>query len=214
MRASGQVLLIEPIRFAYYNGWMSHPYGLNGFTLTRTRRIAAISVMTALAIVTDYALFPFANVKLMDTIVFVSALTFGLGAGIAVGALTWLVYGTFNPLGADGGSLLLLLIVSETVYAFMAVVAKRLANPSSHDLPSRSVVWGALGLIGAFLYDFNTVVTPAALAGTPITTSTVAAMLAFASPFLLAHEISDFVFFATVAPILYAAISKMLRKPR
>ena len=29
-----------------------------------------------------------------------------------------------------------------------------------------------------------------------------------ASPFMLAHEISDFVFFATVAPVLYAACAK------
>lgn len=186
---------------------------MNGaLDVNRTRRVAAVSVMTALAITTDYALFPLANVKLMDTIVFVTALAFGPVAGISVGALTWLVYGTFNPLGPDSGLFLVLLMVSETVYAFAALLARRLTNPDSKDVPTRSLVWGALGLIGAFLYDFNTIVTPAALAGTPITPFTVAALLAPASPFLLAHEISDFVFFATVAPLLFSAVRKVVRR--
>ncbi|MDA4132567.1 MAG: hypothetical protein OK454_05495, partial [Thaumarchaeota archaeon] len=33
--------------------------------------------------------------------------------------------------------------------------------------------------------------------------------LLFASPFMLAHEISDFVFFSTVAPLLYVAVRKV-----
>lgn len=185
---------------------------MNGaIDITRTRKVAAVSVMTALAITTDYALFPLANVKLMDSIVFVTALAFGLGAGVSVGALTWLVYGTFNPLGADGGFLLVLLIVSETVYAFMALVARRLMQPDSSP-PDRSAVWGALGLTGAFLYDFNTIVTPAVVAGTPLTPASIAGLLAFASPFMLAHEVSDFVFFATLAPLLYSAMRKVLRR--
>jgi len=31
----------------------------------------------------------------------------------------------------------------------------------------------------------------------------------FAVPFMLAHEVSDFVFFATVAPVLYIAARKV-----
>jgi hypothetical protein len=184
---------------------------LNGVTLSRTRRVAAISVLTALAITTDYALFPLANVKLMDTIVFVTALVFGLEAGVSVGALTWLVYGTFNPLGADGGLFLVLLMLSETVYAFLAVVARRTIDPKA-ALPTRSIVWGALGLIGAFLYDLNTIVTPAVIGGAPLTPVSLVILLTPASPFMLAHEASDFVFFATVAPVLYIAVMKLLRR--
>ena len=62
---------------------------------------------------------PPSNVKLMDTIVFVSALVFGLGESVSVGALTWLVYVSVNPLGAAGWSLLIIFMVSETVYAFL-----------------------------------------------------------------------------------------------
>jgi hypothetical protein len=62
-----------------------------------TRKVAAISMFTALAVATDYAMLPLANVKLMDSIVFVSALAFGLEVGVSVGALTWLVYGEINP---------------------------------------------------------------------------------------------------------------------
>src|SRR5271169_166083 len=90
-----------------------------------SRKVAAISMFTALAVVTDYAMLPLANVKLMDSIVFVAALTFGLEVGVSVGALSWLVYGEVNPLGPDGGLLLLILIGSETIYAGFGYLVRR-----------------------------------------------------------------------------------------
>ena len=91
--------------------WLDEPSIIvNGITLGGTRKVAAVSMFTALAIATDYAMLPLANVKLMDSIVFVSALAFGVSVGASVAALTWLVYGTVNPLGPDSGPFLLLLI--------------------------------------------------------------------------------------------------------
>jgi len=173
--------------------------------------VATISLFTALAITTDYAMFPLSNVKLMDTIVFVSALAFGLEIGVSVGALTWLVYGSVNPLGAAGGALLIILKVSETVYAFLGHLARRFFTFDRGDAPARSLFWGFLGLVGALLYDLNTIITPTVLAGVPLTVAF--ATLIPAIPFMLAHEISDFVFFAVVGPILVSAILKVV-KPR
>lgn len=56
--------------------------------MSGARRVAVVSVFTALALTTDYAMLPLPNVKLMDTIVFVSGMVFGLPVGISVGALT------------------------------------------------------------------------------------------------------------------------------
>jgi len=179
--------------------------------LSRTRKVAVISIFTALAIATDYAMFPLTNIKLMDSIVFVSSLAFGLPVGVCVGSLTWLVYGTVNPLGAAGGPLLLLLMVSETVYAFLALGARRISGLEGGGLPVRSLSWGALGLIGAFLYDLNTIITPSLLIGEPVKAAL--ASLLPAAPFMIAHELSDFVFFAVAAPALYAAIRRVLKLP-
>jgi len=179
---------------------------LNGLTLGGTRKVAAVSMFTALAIATDYALLPLANVKLMDSIVFICALTFGVSAGASVAALTWLVYGTVNPLGPDSGPFLLLLIASEMVYVAFGYLARRMLTPDQ-SVPARSLLWGSFGLIGAFLYDVNTILTPSLIIGQSLQASLVEMLPA--APFMLAHEISDFVFFATVAPVLYASVRKV-----
>ncbi len=166
-------------------------------------------MFTALAISTDYAMLPLANIKLMDAIVFVSALAFGLSVGVSVGALTWLVYGSVNPLGSAGGPLLVILIVSETIYAFLGCFARRLFSFDKASMPTRSLFWGSLGLIGAFLYDINTIVTPTLIVGVPFAVAL--ASLIPAVPFMLAHEISDFAFFATAAPALFIAIRRVTK---
>jgi uncharacterized membrane protein len=179
---------------------------LNGLTLGGTRKVAAVSMFTALATATDYAMLPLANIKLMDSIVFICALTFGVSAGASVAALTWLVYGTVNPLGPDSGPFLLLLIASEMIYVAFGYLARRLLSPNQ-TIPARSLLWGSFGLIGAFLYDVNTILTPYLIIGQSLQVSLVEMLPA--TPFMLAHEISDFVFFATVAPVLYAAVRKV-----
>ncbi len=60
--------------------------------------------------------------------------------------------------------------------------------------------------MGAFAYDVNTIFTPYVLTGQSVSVS-LAEMLP-AAPFMLAHEVSDFVFFATVAPLLYVAVRR------
>jgi hypothetical protein len=175
-----------------------------------SRKVAAISMFTALAVATDYAMFPLANIKLMDSIVFVSALTFGLEIGVSVGALTWLVYGEVNPLGPDGGLLLLILIGSETVYAIFGYAVRRTFDYDSVGVPTRSLLWGSLGLIGAFIYDVTTIITPTLISGSSLGVAIFS--LGPAAPFMVAHEISDFVFFAVAAPVLYAAIRRVVRR--
>jgi uncharacterized membrane protein len=181
-----------------------------GLRITGSRRVAVISVFTALAVATDYAMFPLANIKVMDSIVFVSAVSFGLEVGVSVGALTWLVYGEVNPLGPDGGLLLLILIGSETIYALLGCSVRRSLSTEGLGVPVRSLLWGSLGLIGAFLYDLITNVLPPLIAGSSLRVSLL--FLGPAAPFMVAHEVSDFLFFALLAPVLYAAIRKIARR--
>ena len=168
-----------------------------------------MSLLTALAITTDYAMLPLANIKLMDTIVFVSGLVFGLNVGVSVGALTWLVYGSVNPLGSAGGPLLLILIVSETVYAILGSLARKVFSFEESSVSARSLFWGCLGLIGALIYDLVTIIVPTMLTGASFVVAV--ASLVPAVPFMLAHEISDFVFFAAVGPILVSTMLKIIK---
>jgi hypothetical protein len=168
-----------------------------------TRKVAAVSMFTALAVGTDYAMLPLANVKLMDSIVFISALAFGVSVGASVATLTWLIYGEVNPLGADSAALLLLLIASEMVYVALGYLARRMMRPDQ-SVPERCVLWGSFGLIGALLYDLTTIIVPYLMIGESLRVAV--ASLIFAVPFMLAHELSDFFFFATVAPAIYVAV--------
>ena len=176
------------------------------FEGSRTRRISVIALLTALNLSTDYAMFPLFNVKLMDSIVFFAGLMFGLEVGLSVGALTWLVYGTINPLGSAPGGLLIFLMLSEMIYAVFGWLTARWLDFSGYRIPERCLLFGFLGFIGAFLYDLNTIVTYAVFLGTSLPA---ALLLLFpAVPFMIAHEASDFAFFATVVPALYRVISK------
>ncbi len=180
--------------------------------LVGSRKIATIALFSALAVSTDYAMFLLANIKLMDTIVFASAFVFGLEVGVAVGSLTWLVYGSVNPYGPDSLPLLALLIASETAYALLGTLARRMSAQGDSGLPARSLLWGSLGLIGAFVYDIVTIIVPTMLTGASF--GVAVASLGLAIPFMVAHEASDFCFFALAGPVLVSAMYKISRDPR
>lgn len=152
---------------------------------------------------------PLANVKLMDSIVFVSTLAFGPTVGISVASITWLVYGSINPLGSATGPWLVLLILSEMIYVFFGWLVSTKINSGSYRLGERSLLFGLLGLFGAFLYDLNTIVTPELLSGVSLPVTL--ASLPFAVPFMVSHEVSDLVFFMLIAPPLYAAVIRVGR---
>lgn len=177
--------------------------------LSVTQRIAVVSLFSALAIVTDFLMLPLANVKLMDSIVFVSTLAFGPTVGISVASITWLVYGSINPLGSATGPWLVLLILSEMIYVFFGWLVSTKINSGSYRLGERSLLFGLLGLFGAFLYDLNTIVTPELLSGVSLPVTL--ASLPFAVPFMVSHEVSDLVFFMLIAPPLYAAVIRVGR---
>lgn len=186
--------------------WLDEPsIHLNGLSLG-SRKVAEVSVFTALAVATDYAMFPLANIKLMDSIVFVSAIAFGVSVGASVAALTWLVYGTVNPLGPDSAAFLMLLILSEMIYVVFGYIARHTLS-SDQSVPTRSLLWGAFGVVATFLYDVNTIVTPNLIIGQSLRVSLAESLPAI--PFMLAHEVSNFVFFATFAPLVYLAIRKV-----
>ena len=131
-----------------------------------TRKVAAISMFTALAVATDYAMLPLANIKLMDSIVFVSALAFGLEVGVSVGALDLARLRGDQPPGSGRRSCCCSSSSgSETIYAFLGFLVRRTIDQDQAGLPTRSLLWGSLGLIGAFVYDLITNVAPGLLAG-------------------------------------------------
>ena len=180
--------------------------------MTRSRDVAVMAVFSALAVSSNYALLAFPQVKLMDSLVFISAYLFGFGVGAGVAVITWLVYGSVNPLGAAGFPLLLVLMVGELIFAFSGALLGRSWKRTAvfgngSKFLNKSLVLGITGLLSAFVYDFWT----NAIDGLLIYRSIDGIVLRWITGvyFALAHEIADFVLFAFVVPILIVAISRV-----
>ena len=181
-------------------------------SMFRSRDVAVMAVFSALAVASNYALLAFPQIKLMDSLVFVSAYLFGFGVGAGVAIITWLVYGSVNPLGAAGFPLLIVLMVGELFFAFSgALLGRRWKRSAVFGNGSRflnkRLVLGLTGLLSAFVYDFWT----NAIDGLLIYRSIEGIALRWITGvyFALAHELADFIFFAFVVPILIVAISRV-----
>jgi hypothetical protein len=176
------------------------------------RYITIISVFSALAVASNYAMLPLFQVKLMDSLVFIAAYLFGFRVGASVAAVTWLVYGSLNPLGAAGFPLLLVLMVGEAIYAVSGAFLGRIWNRSTsfgggQSYLSRSLILGVTGLFSAFAYDIWT----NAVDGALIYRSMQGVLIRIVSgaPFALIHEVADFLFFALAVPALIVSISRV-----
>jgi len=176
----------------------------------RTRRVALVVSLSALCIGTNYAMFPLSNVKLMDAIVFTTGLVFGFVPGAAVAVVSWLVYGTLNPLGI---SILVLFTVipSEIIYPLVGhLLRKTKYGRSTENVTtlSRSVVFGSVGLFATLAYDLITNAVSGLLAYNSIWLGL--ATMNFPAPLGIIHEASNLVFFAAVVPVLLEVVRKTL----
>jgi len=195
-----------------------------------------VAVFTALSLATNYALIGFQNVKLMDTLVFIVAFLFGVRLGIGVAVSTWLVYGLVNPNGVDGPIILSFLILGECFYALSGAILSRTSvgqelskvKPTDDSPritgrtgvfrklgrrirrlnPTRSLVFALVGLQATFGYDLLTNFASWLF----LTTSLYQAFIIgniIGAPFSVAHEGSNTIFFATVAPAVIVAARRM-----
>jgi len=172
----------------------------------------------------------------MDTLVFIVAFLFGIRLGIGVAVSTWLVYGLVNPNGVDGPIILSFLILGECFYALGGAilsrtsvgqelsgvrptddssritgrtsVLRRLGRRIRRLNPTRSLVFALVGLQATFGYDLLTNFASWLF----LTTSLYQAFIIgniIGVPFSVAHEGSNTIFFATVAPAVIVAARRM-----
>ena len=181
-------------------------------------KITIVAVFTALALATNYALIGIPNVKLMDTLVFIAAFSFGLRLGLGVAISIWPVYGFVNPYGVDSILMLAFLMIGESFYALAGSVLR--TSFASEDLfrgtreyEQLAITFGFAGLLATFAYDLLTnfgswIFRTGSLYQDFIVGNIIGV------PFSLAHEASNVIFFATVAPAFLLAASRLrLRTP-
>ncbi len=178
----------------------------------KTRDLAVVSAFTALAVASDFALTDLPNVKLVDPIVFSAAFVFGLETGVYVGAISEVIWGTLSPYGF-GGYIIPFLVVGEVVYALAGWAAAKIWREESSRLSARNLYLGAVLALCAFLWDLETNAGSAVVAFWPsLTLQKVAVTEAVGLPFMLAHEVSDLVTGALLAPLIIFYASRFGRQ--
>jgi len=167
-----------------------------------TREISVIAILVAASLASNYALIWLPNVKLMDLIVFVSGLQFGMYVGCMVGVLVWAVYGSINPYG-----FILPIWVGCMLSESLFGVAGGLIGKHTTITPGspRVFAWemAVTGFILSFIYDVMTnLLSAVTISWFETTYLTVLAVMVSGIPFALVHEISNgILFFLGVGPL-------------
>jgi hypothetical protein len=186
----------------------------NIFARTSTKA-TLVAVFAALSLATNYALIALPNIKLMDAFVFIAAFLFGLRLGIGVATSTWLVYGFVNPYGQADFILLTFLIGGECFYAVAGAALSRtfvtrdlLRESRRQWRPAPVLAFSKVGLVFAlvgfqatFAYDLLTNFGSWIFkANSPYQAFVIGIITG--APFAVLHEVSNIVFFGTVAPVV------------
>ncbi len=170
----------------------------------KRKLLAAASLFTALAVSTNYLLFPIWNVKLMDVIVFISAFTVGFRFGAVVAVFSWLIYGLFNPLGFS----YVILVSVACCEVFYAAAGSFCAGRVSLN-PFKL---GLIGLLSTLSYDLLT----NAISGVVFTNTLWPGVLVgiltmnFPAPFGVLHQASNLFLFSLLPPKLVPLVSNLL----
>jgi len=151
------------------------------------------------------------GVKLLDTLVFVSAFLFGFRVGGSVAVVSELAWSFISPWGV-AGYITPLLVLGELIYALAGWGASRVwsgyVRPGSMD----GFFIGAVLAICAFIWDIETNIGTAFIAfGQTVTLEKIISTELLGTPFMLFHELSDFLLGAYLAPVVILLVPRVLR---
>ncbi len=169
-------------------------------------------MFTSLIIASDFGLSPILNVKLVDTLVFSSAFAFGFKVGAYVAVLSELIWSALSPYGF-GGYIIPFLVIGELLYAFAGYSSSKIWRREGLSILSpQNFFFGAILAICAFIWDFETNLGTGLLVLWPnhITIPGLLAFEIFGIPFMVPHELSDFVLGSFLAPVIVAYFSSKL----
>lgn len=177
----------------------------------RTQSVAVVAVFTAAIVGSDFALAQFPNVKLLDTLVFVSSFVFGLGTGAAVAVLSETTWSFISPWGM-AGAITPFLVIGELIFAVAGWAASKAWGRKLNALSPTSVFIGATMAVCAFIWDLETNAATALLEYWPqLTVKYLLLTELQGALFAVSHEVSDFLLGMILVPLVIAMV---LRFPR
>lgn len=182
--------------------------------MNATRKIAIISIFTSLAIATDFAMTPIYNVKIVFTLVFASAYSFGFKIGATIALITEFIWGIISPEGF-GGIIIPFLMGATVVYAIAGWAASRVWGRDIKPASSLNVVFGSILALCAFTWDTITNFATGLLTLWPNNVTFSHLLLFEINPltiyFMVSHELGDFVIGSALAPIIIVYFLRTFR---
>ncbi|MBS7635428.1 hypothetical protein KEJ34_08135 [Candidatus Bathyarchaeota archaeon] len=172
--------------------------------LLSTRTLSFVVLMTAMNLISNYAMIGIPNIKFMDLFVFVSGYVSGVVSGVLIGVLTWLVYGTINPYGFIF-PILVACCVGESLYGIVGGLSAKIGLADFSE--PYNLKFGILGFLLTFVYDLFTNIVSGLVAGLPPLMAILNGV-----PFAVAHEVSNFFFFLFGCNTLIVTVRKIAFK--
>jgi hypothetical protein len=174
-------------------------------------KIATVAVLVALSISTNYAMISLYNVKLMDFFVFIGGFCFGPAVGMLTGIISWVVYGTLNPVGFDF-RIWFATMFAELLYGVVGgIMGKNLISKEADALKVKvgtaSIFFGMLGMLLTFAYD---VITNAVFGYFWYQSIILGVIMGFV-PFGLVHVLSNAFFFSLGCVPVIKVINNLAR---
>ena len=170
-----------------------------------SRWISITAIMTALALVGNYALVSVPNLELGSSILFVTAYIFGASMAIWSTLIMSLLFGIINPWGGFIPQIWL----SQVVGWFYIVVTGSIMGRASKDgkrVEPRKWELAITGAVVTFIFEQVTNIGYSVTFGVPFVIAVTAAI-----PFTILHIISNTIIFSQVVPMLDSALTRQLK---
>ena len=173
--------------------------------LSDSRWVSITAIMTALALVGNYALVAVPNLELGSSILFVTAYIFGVQMAIWSTLIMSLLFGIINP----WGGFIPLIWLSQVIGWFYIVATGAIMGrfgKNGKRLEPRKWELAFTGAFVTFIFEQVTNIGYSITFGVPFILAIAAAI-----PFTILHIFSNAIIFSQVVPMLDSALSKQLK---
>jgi hypothetical protein len=173
--------------------------------MSDSKWVSITAIMTALALVGNYALVAIPNLELGSTILFVTAYIFGPVMAIWATLIMSILFGVINPWGGFIPQIWMSQVIGWLYIITIGTIMGR-RGVDGKRLEPRKVELVITGAFVTFIFDQITNLGYSATFGVPFFLAIAAAI-----PFSVIHIISNAVIFSQVVPILDKALTKQLK---
>jgi hypothetical protein len=173
--------------------------------MSDSRWVSITAIMTALALVGNYALVSVPNLEMGSSILFVTAYVFGAQMAIWATLIMSLLFGIINP----WGGFIPQIWISQVIGWFYIVVTGSImgrTGKKGQRLEPRKWELAITGAVVTFIFEQVTNIGYSVTFGVPLIIAVTAAV-----PFTILHIVSNAIIFSQVVPMLDSALTQQLK---